>query len=95
MAAKHTPGQWRCDDDTPLRFGDCALSHQVWASSARVAFLESHNVGLITAAVNARLIAAAPELYAIVERIAAHFKDTDSPLGMDAAALLQKIDGEP
>jgi hypothetical protein len=82
MAAKHTPGPWRCDDDTPLRFGDCALSHQVWASSARVAFLESHNVGLITAAVNARLIAA-------------HFKDTDSPLGMDAAALLQKIDGEP
>ena len=40
-----------------------------------------------------RLIAQAPALAALARRVAAHFADTDAPLGLAAAALLAEIDG--
>lgn len=43
---------------------------------------------------NARFIAAAPELLAIVERVAAFFDGTDAPLGNDARAAIAKARGE-
>ena len=43
---------------------------------------------------NARLISAAPDLYAVAERIAEHFAYTDAPLGIAARAALAKARGE-
>jgi hypothetical protein len=43
---------------------------------------------------NVRLIAAAPEMFAVLQRITAHFENTDAPLGLDAAALVARIVGD-
>lgn len=43
---------------------------------------------------NANLIAAAPALYGVAEAVAAHFADTDSPLGIAARAALAAAHGE-
>jgi uncharacterized membrane protein len=43
---------------------------------------------------NAALIAAAPEMYEVLQAVAAHFANTDAPLGMKARAVLAKARGE-
>jgi hypothetical protein len=43
-----------------------------------------------TAQANASLIAAAPDLLAIAQRVAEHFRDTDAPLGIVARAAIAK-----
>ena len=42
---------------------------------------------------NATLIAVSPELYALAEKVAVHFADTDAPLGIEARAALAKAEG--
>lgn len=42
---------------------------------------------------NAYLIAAAPTMYAVLQRVAEHFADTDAPLGAAARAALVKAEG--
>jgi len=45
------------------------------------------------AAANGRLIAAAPDGYALAVAVAARFADTDAPLGQMARDLLAKVNG--
>ena len=53
----------------------------------------SGSVAFVRSMENATLIAAAPDLYALAEQVAAHFADTDAPLGELARALLAKVGG--
>jgi hypothetical protein len=55
---------------------------------------EYSEIGLDEAQANARIIAAAPEMVTLLQRVVEHFRDTDAPLGLDAAALLGSIDME-
>jgi hypothetical protein len=83
--SKHTPGPWRLDDIG----GD---DYNAIAGGEDGSIIASTWGG--THPANARLIAAAPELYEIAKRTAAHFEDTDAPLGIAARAALAKVDGE-
>lgn len=49
--------------------------------------------GYKLACAHARLIAAAPELLAIAERVAGLFENTDAPLGIDARQAISKALG--
>lgn len=43
---------------------------------------------------NARLIASAPRLFALAERVAEFFEHTDAPLGIEARAALREAVGD-
>lgn len=43
-----------------------------------------------TVKANARVISLAPDLLAFAERVAAHFANTDAPLGNEARALIER-----
>jgi hypothetical protein len=80
--SKHTPGPWQCHwIDTHLNSG----VFEIGSLSACV--LASHRTA------NARLIVAAPEMFDLLQRVADHFVDTDSPLGMDARRILGNVEG--
>lgn len=49
---------------------------------------------LAMAEANRRLIGLAPEMGDFVERVAEHFADTDAPLGLEAVALLARLEDQ-
>lgn len=64
---RHTPGPWDASQ-FPVRIGDCLLRWQIWGEHRvgyRVGFTEYHGNNEEEDA-NARLIAAAPELLAVL-----------------------------
>ncbi len=82
----HTPGPWRIDPyGLGVVVGPDGFSIQTSGPDCIVGDESSY--------ANARLIAAAPELLAIALSVAAHFEGTDSPLGLAAAAAIQKAEG--
>lgn len=98
--ARHTPGPWAVTgpydgetDCTPPEPGKMWLTIQgpgefpdevsVIVRRKPYSFDEEHEA-------NARLIALAPELLALAERVAGHFENTDAPLGEDARKLLSR-----
>lgn len=89
--SKHTPGPWEY----------VGMGNGGWAVRDR----RNHaTIAVIPATIlpdspaerlyNARLIAEAPALLALAERIAAHFADTGSPLGIDARAIIRRARGQ-
>lgn len=53
--------------------------------------VDGKNEGYQQARSHARLMAAAPDLLALAERIADHFAGTDAPLGLDAEQLIRLV----
>lgn len=81
----HTPGPWRVLDGVADGGGIC-IGPEIDGVGAHCTI--NFNGGDSEA--NARLIAAAPELLEFVYRIARLYENTDSPLGQDAVALIDK-----
>lgn len=52
---------------------------------------QGHNAECPERDANARLIAAAPFMYALAEAVADYFADTDAPLGKLARTVLAKV----
>lgn len=80
--SKRTEGPWRLSheaDGTYIRS----------ASGGLIARMESGSQPMRDA--NGVVIAAAPDLLAVVERCAAHFEGTDAPLGIAARAALSRV----
>ena len=74
-------GEWRGSDNRPLLTNRFSLHLQGSPQRIPLAELEA----------NAKLIAAAPDLLAVVRDTAFHFAGTDSPLGQRAIAALVKV----
>lgn len=85
---KFTPGPWRLDAST------AGCKEILTSEDQSLAFTDGLNDDEEDEA-NGRLMAAGPEMYAVLQRISEHFRDTDAPLGIDARTLLARIDGEP
>ena len=96
---KHTPGPWVATVRTNEHGGWSSPSQEVQiigeATSELIAFYatdfaeypdDGHNEA------NARLIAKAPEMYALLKMTVDAFGDDDPLIGEDAAKLLKEID---
>jgi hypothetical protein len=99
--SKHTPGPWTFVDDEIIA-GDVhvvCFGHDYddygcigarftcddpWRNKA---CSDAHDAEVKA---NVRLIAAAPDLAAVLQKVAEHFKDTDAPLGEMAREALKK-----
>lgn len=92
----HTPAPWEYEEDDAIVYaggGSLPIASVYEADDfpclgddpARQAETQQE------CAANARLIAAAPGLLALAEKVAEHFFGTDSPLGAEAYALLSKV----
>lgn len=95
-ATNPLPGSWEPawipEYQAQTRFGIHGHWRIQWDNST-VAVLYREWFGRVAAAQLSRyasVIAAAPDLLAIVERVAEHFADTDAPLGKDARATIAK-----
>lgn len=99
-AACFTPSPWtvgeRCGQEVVINapHGDPSLGYERWKQMATVYGCDEQPVtgGRVMEA-NARLIAAAPDLYEVAKLVAQHFSDTDAPLGAAARAALAKAEG--
>ncbi|SRR5579885_2448370 len=101
MSAKFTPGPWeyRRDKETDRHYVGCGIYCIV---NDAFATRETKNCGQVEREANARLIAAAPELYEALKQLVEQYGlMPDGPLGrgltngafLDARAALQKADG--
>ena len=82
------PGPWFVpDDDRP---------HRVLADDDRRTVICEMAGGRSNDAYTqcARLIAAAPDMYALLVRVAEICEDTDAPMGIASRAILARIDGD-
>lgn len=91
----HTPGPWRQEADNlgcKTIIGNVRSEDGEIFTCTEIGY--THGLADETEdAANARLIAASPKLYDLAVAVAAHFEDTDAPLGAQARALLAEIDG--
>lgn len=94
---RFTPGPWELTQQY-LGMGTCTLGTQIWQQMGyRIAFTEGQNVGASTELANARLIAAAPDLYAALESIlqyCAPLSEQQDQSRLSAFAALAKARGE-
>jgi hypothetical protein len=87
----HTPGPWGFlgigdfYEIAPVRDGELDWTNEVAATAGTS---EGDDPAIEEA--NASLIAAAPELLEVAKRVAAHFNETNSPLGEAARAAIAK-----
>jgi hypothetical protein len=86
---KHTPGPWEAKKVAVLQWSVWRVERRIWERP----IVNLHHGVADEREGNARLIAAAPDMFAVLQRIAAHFENTDAPLGLDAAALVARIEG--
>lgn len=104
---RFTPGPWRREQDTTLVWGECnaddmstfGMGFPVAAAQGTGDRRWGRHLGEDEQAANATLIAAAPELYAALEAIAAHLERIgdsrkDAPFIDAANAALAKARGE-
>lgn len=89
--SKHTPGPWEY-----VGIGDGGWAIRDRRHHATIAVLPANILpdSPSERLYNTRLIAEVPALLALAERIAAHFADTDAPLGIDARAIIARVRGE-
>lgn len=89
---KHTPAPWRAVWLRPK------MEHVQIRAGKDTVIADIHPANFdgdkLTLADNARLIAAAPKMAELLQRVVEHFAHTDAPLGCDARALLARIEGE-
>lgn len=86
----HTPGPWRVDRTGP---NDAAIRSKHFHVALVTSGLDDDEVNQPIFTANAHLIAAAPDLLAVVRAVAAHFDGTDAPLGAAARAAVLKAEG--
>lgn len=67
-------------------------SANAWEMVARLFGIECRPFD--SAKANARLIAQAPALLALAEKVAKMHEDTDSPVGIEARTILRSVRGE-
>ena len=98
--SEHTPGPWKYGGPVKLASFQMhpSVGDPLWEVGPVRGFatpspMAMDGIAAVRHKADARLIAAAPDLYAIVERVAAHFENTDAPLGIDARAALAKARG--
>jgi hypothetical protein len=97
-SSSHTPGPWRADDFGLIVWGPDnfhVADIRGWGrltgeSAMRLPAAEAQAIQ----EANAHLIAAAPDLLELAKRVAAHFENTDAPLGAAARALIAKAEGQ-
>lgn len=91
---KWTPGPWeRLPNATNIET-TVANAGVVYGGGWSLALVFADGgIGKDRAAANAALIAAAPTLYALAEKVAEHFAGTDAPLGIEARAALASATG--
>ena len=87
----HSLGPWTVQDNSDQLRGQVRVD----SDSGCIADCGSNRQGLSLATLedmraNARLIAEAPELLDFARRVATHFADTDSPLGMAARDVIAR-----
>lgn len=84
----HTPAPWTVSaGEVTTADGDVFIAEL--ASRDRPCAVQNPT----EAEANAHLIAAAPELLEVVKAVAAHFENTDAPLGAWAQAMIAKAEG--
>ena len=94
MTTKHTPGPWTIGNGDDLQEGHVSIDALDHGALAQVVWKMIDDDHSPRCEANARLIAAAPELLEIAKQCAAHFVDTDAPLGSAARAAIAKATGE-
>jgi hypothetical protein len=94
--SKHTPGPWEVDDDDEYRPRGYSFTIEAWGCGRSIAAVIQQEE-LDGARANARLIAAAPKLFAVVERIARYCEQHSVPelqgIACDAFAVLAEVGG--
>ena len=104
---QHTPGPWRVegyrivgpiDSRSKHRNGRMLVGGVVddmndWRA-APAETRDEHSAFAAETTANARLIAAAPDMLALLRRVAEHFTNTDAPLGRDARSIIAAAQGE-
>ena len=85
MSANFTPGPWRINTGRNQDVFS-ADGREITVCNTQGAYPASQQD-----AANARLIAVAPDGYALAVAVAAHFTDTDAPLGKMARDFLEKV----
>lgn len=83
-----TPGPWSYYHDT------CARCEKDGVAEYIIDGPPGGYHGQFSNEADARLIAAAPEMYAILQLVADHFANTDAVVGIAASAVLAKARGE-
>ena len=94
MSTQHTPGKWFANDKDEIRSSENALLATVWDTHQK-----QENDGSTTyisgnAKANARLVAAAPELLYLLQRMTPKFMqytDEDQGLFLEAKALIKRL----
>lgn len=100
MTTSHTPGPWTIGQNTPDG-GRTVVDAHGRAVTFTPVYLGSAAPDIATAAANARLIAAAPDMLAAMHQITGWMRDHTSPrdantphaMLVDACAIIAKIDG--
>lgn len=99
MSVKHTPGPWSCDED-PMGpeiltiIADAAKPTYDWKIVAQLSADDDSDIPPHIARANARLIASAPEMFAILKSARAMKAPTQAWLD-DTFAIIAKVeDGE-
>lgn len=85
---KHTPGPWQPSKSRTNPYAVHAPGGQTRRSS--IASVTLYDDCHDEAEANARLIAAAPAMLEVLQRVADHFEDTDAPLGILAHAAIEQ-----
>ena len=84
MTTKHTPGPWVIGAEGEIYGPDVSGTMQ---------YREIIPADTVLSDADASLIAAAPDLLAVVEAVAKYFADTDAPLGIQARAAIARAKG--
>jgi len=97
----YTPGPWKIGHADAASTGPHTYIERTYNGDGVTEIAGTYTIAEVadqaflpegTQEANARLIAKAPALVELARRVAAHFADTDAPLGMAARALLAEIE---
>ena len=91
----HTPGPWHWDSDAIKGDPLDRRRYRVTALGRTITQIYYTSEWSGQAEADAKLIACAPDMLDVLRAVAAHFEDTDAPLGSAARALIQRVSSSP
>ena len=89
-----TPGPWRVERATHPRLVEYEDTDGRWRWLAEIHSDADGSDDERDLVADLRLMAEGPAMYKLLQRVAAMHEDTDAPLGIEARALLARIDKE-